>query len=128
MEKIILKFSVQHSFDLLSKLVVTLTMDDEGKQYIVKREGMLNIRHFPESEGPTQNLPKRIMTAFTESAIDKILSKDEIPNESGMMVLDGCNYEIAITKGNTTKVYSADDVSVETYSLLRYLASWCRKQ
>ena len=52
MEKIVLKFSVQHSFDLLSKLVVTLTMDDKGKQYIVKREGMLNIRHFPESERP----------------------------------------------------------------------------
>ena len=72
-------------------------------------------------------LPKRVMKAFTESAIDKILSKDEIPNESGMMVLDGYDYTIVISKGNITKEYYADDCSIETYPHLRYLASWYRR-
>jgi hypothetical protein len=68
------------------------------------------------------------MTAFSENAINKILAKDEIPNESGIMVLDGYNYEITISKGEVTKEYEADDASIETYRLLRYLASWCRKK
>ena len=73
-------------------------------------------------------LPKRVLDAFTENAINKILSKDEIPNESGMLVLDGNHYEIKITKGNLRKEYNADEVSIETYPLLRYLASWYRRQ
>ena len=72
--------------------------------------------------------PASIVKELTENAIDRILSKDEIPNESGMMVLDGNSYEITITKGNIRKVYSADDASIETYPLLRYLASWCRRR
>ena len=60
--------------------------------------------------------------------INKILSKDEIPNESGMMVLDGNSYEIKISKGGICKEYDADDASIETYTLLRYLASWYRHQ
>ena len=68
------------------------------------------------------------MKAFTEHAINKILSKDEIPNESGMMILDGNSYEIVIAKGSLRKQYDADDASIETYPLLRYLASWYRRQ
>ena len=44
------------------------------------------------------------------------------------MVLDGNHYEITITKGKVKKEYYADDASIETYPLLRYLASWCRRQ
>jgi hypothetical protein len=73
-------------------------------------------------------LPKRVLDAFTENAINKILSKDEIPNESGMMVLDGNSYDIVITKGSLRKEYWADEASIETYPLLRYLASWYRHQ
>ena len=73
-------------------------------------------------------IPKRVLNAFTESAINKILEKDEIPNESGMMVLDGYSYDITITKGNVRKEYCANDVTIETYPLLRYLASWCRRR
>ena len=72
-------------------------------------------------------LPKRVLDVFTENAINKILSKDEIPNESGMMVLDGNSYEIKISKGGICKEYDADDASIETYPLLRYLASWYRR-
>jgi len=43
-----------------------------------------------------------------------------------MIVLDGYSYYIIIRKGNLTKDYFADDSSIETYPLLRYLASWIR--
>jgi hypothetical protein len=62
------------------------------------------------------------LEAFTENEINKILSKDEIPNESGMMVLDGYHYEITITKGDISKVYYADETNIQTYPLLRHLA------
>ena len=103
-------------------MVVVLTLDQTGKRYKAKldNENLGNQKELPP-------LPKRVLTAFTENAINKILSKDEIPNEFGMMVLDGYSYEITITKGDVCKEYSADDVSIETYPLLRYLASWCRR-
>ena len=103
--------------------MVTLTLDENGKSYKAKlKKGFLR----GQEELPA--IPKRVLTAFTKSAINKILEKDEIPNESGMMVLDGYSYEITITKGDVTKEYDADDASIETYPLLRYLASWCKKQ
>ena len=102
---------------------VVLTIDEKGKNYKAKLEnGILG----EQEELPP--LPKRVLDAFTESAINKILSKDEIPNESGWMVLDGNHYEIRITKGNLRKEYFADDASIETYPLLRYLASWYRRR
>ena len=123
MEKIVLKFSAQHCFNLLSSLVVTLTLDENGKSYKAKLE-----KGFLKEQEELPAIPKRVLTAFTKSAINKILEKDEIPNDSGMMVLDGYSYEITITKGDVTKEYDADDASIETYPLLRYLASWSRKQ
>ncbi len=104
-------------------MVVVLTLDEKGKNYRAK---LGNELLGEKKELPP--LPKRILNAFTENAIDKILSKDEIPNESGMMVLDGNHYEITITKGKVKKEYYANDASIETYPLLRYLASWCRRR
>lgn len=130
MEKITLKFSITPSLFPANGMVVVLTLDEKGKGYMVKSDNSLGgldnslsgqMKEFPP-------IPKRVLDAFTENAIDRILSKDEIPNESGMMVLDGNSYEITITKGNIRKVYSADDASIETYPLLRYLASWCRRR
>jgi len=122
MEKISLEFSAQHSLSALSNIIVVITLDETGKSYTAEKTNELlgNKEKLP-------SLPKRVMNAFTENAINKILSKDEIPNESGMMVLDGNHYEITITKGNVKKEYYANDVEIETYPLLRYLASWCRR-
>lgn len=130
MEKIVLKFSAQHCFNVLSSLTVTLSMDEKGKQFSIENHNPFAELN-PELQGIQEDkpeLPKRVLTSFTESAINKILAKDEIPNESEMIVLDGYSYEISITKGEVTKEYDADDASIETYPLLRYLASWCRKQ
>lgn len=105
MEKIVLKFSVQHCFNMLSSLCVTLTMDENGKQFSIENYNPFAELN-PELQGIQEDkpeLPKRVMTAFTESSINKILAKDEIPNESEMMVLDGYSYEISITKGEVTK-------------------------
>ena len=130
MEKITLKFSVTPSLFPANGMVVVLTLDEKGKGYTAKYDnsvgGLDNSLSGQKKELPP--IPKRVLDAFTENAIDRILSKDEIPNESGMMVLDGNSYEITITKGNIRKVYSADDASIETYPLLRYLASWCRRR
>ncbi len=123
MEKIELKYSATPSLFPLNGVVVTMTLDEKGKSYKATFE---NIFLGEQEELPP--LPKRVLDAFTENAIDKILSKDEIPNESGMVVLDGHHYEIAITKGKEKKEYYADDASIETYPLLRYLASWCRRK
>ena len=123
MDKIELKFSATPSMCPLNGVVVVLILDENGKYYKAKLENELLGEHIKLSP-----LPKRVLDAFTESAINKILSKDEIPNESGMMVLDGNSYEITINKGGITKEYNADDVSIETYPLLRYLASWYRKK
>lgn len=130
MDKIQLKFSITPSLFPANGMVVVLTLDEKGKGYTAKYDnslgGLDNSLSGQKKEFPP--VPKRVLDAFTENAIDSILSKDEIPNESGMMVLDGNSYEITITKGNIRKVYSADDASIETYPLLRYLASWCRRR
>ena len=130
MENITLKFTACHPFNILSRQTVVLTMDESGKHYSIEFDNMLaQLKADMDGEEFEQpELPKRVVTAFTENAIKKILSKDEIPNVSGMMVLDGFSYEITISKGDLTKEYFADDASIETYPLLRYLASWCRKQ
>lgn len=120
MEKIKLKFSATPSLLPTNGVVVVLTLDEKGKSYKAKRN---TISFFGEQE-ELPPLPKRVLDAFTENAINEILSKDEIPNESGMVVLDGNHYEIKITNGGICKEYYADDVSIETYPLLRYLASW----
>ena len=123
MKKIRLKFSVTPSLFPGNSVVVVLTLDDKGKNYKAKFEN-----DFIGEQKELSPLPKRVLDAFTENAINKILSKDEIPNASGMMVLDGNHYEITITKGDLRKEYDADDVSIETYPLLRYLASWYKGQ
>lgn len=122
MEKIRIKFSVTPSLFPANSMVVVLTLDEKGKSYKVKCEDLMGT----QKELPP--IPKRVLKAFTESAVNKILSKDEIPNESGMMVLDGYSYDITITKGGIKKEYYANDVTIETYPLLRYLASWCRRR
>ena len=123
MEKIELKFSATPSLFPGNGVVVDLTLDEKGKSYKVKLGN-----DFIGEQKELAPLPKRVLDAFTENAINKILSKDEIPNESGMMVLDGNHYEITITKGNIRKKYNANDASIETYPLLRCLASWCRRR
>ena len=123
MDKIKIKFSATPSLFPSNGMVVVLTLDEKGKSYKAKMgNGFLG-----EQKGLSP-LPKRVLDAFTENAINKILSKDEIPNESGMEVLDGNHYEIKITKGNLRKEYWANDASIETYPLLRYLASWYRRK
>ena len=130
MEKIKLKFSVTPSLFLTNGLVVVLTLDEKGKSYKAKYDNPLGefAKELSEEQKELSPLPKRVLAAFTENAINKILSKDEIPNESGEMVLDGNHYEITITKGKVKKEYYANDVEIETYPLLRYLASWCRRR
>jgi DNA-binding response OmpR family regulator len=119
-----LEFSATPSLFPGNGVIVVLTLDEKGKSYKAKRN---TISFFGEQE-ELPPIPKRVLDAFTENAIDKILSKDEIPNESGMVVLDGNHYEITITKDDLRKEYDADDASIETYPLLRYLASWYRRQ
>ena len=121
MDKIKLKFSATPSLFPGNSMVVVLTLDEKGKSYKAKRENLL------EKQEVVSPLPKRVLNAFTENAINRILSKDEIPNESGFEVLDGNHYEITITKGYIRKKYDANEVEIETYPLLRYLASWCKK-
>lgn len=123
MEKIKLEFSTRHSLIVSSSMVVVMTLDETGKNYSAK---FVNVLSRKQEELPP--LPKRVLESFTENAINKILSKDEIPNESVFDVLDGNSYEITITKGGVRKDYYADDASIETYPLLRYLASWCRRR
>ena len=122
MEKIKIKFSAQHSLIVSGSVVVDMTLDEKGKNYKVKCDDRMG------NQKEVRPIPKRVLKAFTESAINKILSKDEIPNESGFEVLDGYSYDITITKGNVRKEYYANDVTIETYPLLRYLASWCRRR
>ena len=123
MEKITVEFSASPSLSPSEGVVVVLTLDDKGKSYNVKHEKIISL----EEQKELRPLPKRVLKAFTEAAINKILSKDEIPNESGMAVLDGSSYHIRITKGGLCKEYDADDASIETYPLLKSLASWCRR-
>lgn len=127
MEKIELKFSATSSLCPSNGVVVILTLDEKGKSYSAKKEeGVFNSLLGGHKE--LSPLPKRVLDAFTENTINKILSKDVIPNDSGMMVLDGNSYNIVINKGSLRKEYWADEVSIETYHLLRYLASWYRRQ
>ena len=130
MEKIKLEFSAIHSLNHFDSVNVVMTLDETGKNYTVGYDDqvaeIMNMVSEKLEELPP--LPKRVLDAFTENAINKILSKDEIPNESGMMVLDGNHYDIKITKGSLRKEYDADDVTIETYPLLRYLASWNRRR
>lgn len=122
MKKTKLMFSVAHSLFPANGVVVVLTLDEKGKSYKAKCEDIMgNQKNLPP-------IPKRVLNAFSERAINKILSKDEIPNESGFEVLDGNSYDITITKGGVKKEYYANDVTIETYPLLRYLASWCRRK
>ena len=129
MEKIKLKFSVTPSLFPGNGMVVIMTLDEKGKSYKVKKEDFMEKYGLGLSEKKKElpPLPKRVLNAFTESAINKILSKDEITNESDYVVLDGNHYQITITKGKVKKKYDANDVSIERYPLLRYLASWCKK-
>ena len=130
MEKIKLEFSATPSLFPTSGIVVVLTLDEKGKNYTVGYDDRLTeiMNKVSEKLEELPPLPKRVLNAFTENAINKILSKDEIPNDSGMMVLDGNSYNIVINKGSLRKEYWADEVSIETYHLLRYLASWYRRQ
>ena len=130
MEKIKLEFSAQHSLNIFDSVDVVMTLDETGKSYTVGYDDRLTeiFNKLSEKMEELPPLPKRVLDAFTENAINKILSKDEIPNESDMMVLDGHHYEIKITKGGICKEYDADDLSIETYPLLRYLASWNRRR
>ena len=130
MEIIKLEFSVTPSLFPSNGIVVVMTIDETGKSYKVAFNNSFEefTNELSNNQKELPPLPKRVLKAFTENAINKILSKDEIPNESGMMVLDGHHYEITITKGDVKKEYYADDASIETYPLLRYLASWCRRQ
>ena len=122
MEKIKIKFSAKHSLIVSDSVFVVMTLDEKGKSYKVKCEDLMG------SKKELPPIPKRVLNAFTENAVNKILLKDEIPNESGFEVLDGYSYDITITKGNVRKEYYANDVTIETYPLLRYLASWCRRR
>ena len=122
MEKIKLEFSAQNSLVVSDSVVVVMTLDEKGKSYKAKCEDLMG------NKKELRPMPKRVLNAFTENAVNKILSKDEIPNESGFEVLDGYSYDITITKGNVRKEYYANDVTIETYPLLRYLASWCRRR
>lgn len=133
MEKIIFEFSASPCLYPTNGVNVIMTLDETGKNYTIESNNLfadLTKELFEKQEEKQEeqpSLPKRVLDAFTENAINKILSKDEIPNESGMVVLDGNNYEIKITKGDICKEYDADDASIETYPLLRYLASWYKK-
>ena len=130
MEKIKLEFSAQNSLNIFDSVNVVMTLDETGKNYTVGYDDRFSeiMNKISEKQKELPSLPKRVLDAFTENAINKILSKDEIPNESGKVVLDGYSYEITITIGSICKKYVADDVNIETYPLLRYLASWYRHQ
>ena len=130
MEKIKIKFSVTPSLFPSNGMVVVLTLDEKGKSYKAKYDNPLGelAKELSENKKELPPVPQRVLNAFTESAINRILSKDEIPNESGFEVLDGNHYEITITKGQVRKEYYANDAEIETYPLLRYLASWCRRR
>ena len=131
MEKITLKFSGSGIIVHFPEYTVVLTMDETGKHSFLEVPDDENLSEIiPDYDGGPMivELPKRVMKAFTERAIDRILSKDEISADLDMIVLDGNSYTIVITKGDLTKEYDANDCSIETYPLLRYLASWYRRE
>lgn len=134
MEKIIFEFSASPCLYPTKGVNVIMTLNEKGKNYTIESNNLFAdltkelFEKLEEKQEEQPSLPKRVLDAFTENAINKILSKDEIPNESGMVVLDGNSYEIKITKGDICKEYDADDASIETYPLLRYLASWYKNK
>ena len=87
MKKIQLKFSITPSLFPANGMVVVLTLDEKGKGYTVKSDNPLGelANCLSEKKKELPPIPKRVLDAFTENAIDRILLKDEIPNESGMM-------------------------------------------
>ena len=109
MEKIKLEFSTQNSLVVSDSVIVVMTLDEKGKNYKVKYEDLMG------NKKELRPIPKRVLNAFTESAINKILEKDEIPNESGMMVLDGYSYDITISKGGIKKEYYGSPVNLCVY-------------
>lgn len=118
MEKIELKFLVTRPLTICCLINEDGSLPIEGLVLRIDETG----KHVP------RQLPKRVAKAFTRSAIDKILSKDDIPSLNGeVFVLDGIEYSITIKKGDVVKDYLADDCSINTYPLLRFLASWYRK-
>ena len=106
MEKIKLKFSVTPSLFPGNGMVVIMTLDEKGKSYKVKKEDFMekNGLGLSEKKKELPPLPKRVLNAFTESAINKILSKDEITNESDYVVLDGNHYQITITMNRVNMI------------------------
>lgn len=116
---------------------VILTLDENGKHFEIDRSECIRFdielnKKFQEKLGciqpVTPNIPKRILKAFTASAVSKILEKDEIPSNPEIAILDGGSYDIVITKGSCRKEYHCGDDSIDTYPLLRYLASWYNKK
>lgn len=121
---ITLKFHYNYGLGVVMTQDLILTLDETGKHCSLEAEYDLDI---PEDLPIDEIVPKRIMRAFTAPAVLKIFAKDEIPNETeNVIALDGDSYDITITVGTETKEYHADDFSVETYPLLRYIASWYR--
>lgn len=115
---------------------IVLTIDEEGNKNATVT------RSFSGEEEPGEEAPQRLLKTLTKSAVEKILSIDDIPYmvqpstaeiDEGQIIddyvsyMDGYSYDITITKDEITKEYHADDCSVKTYPLLRYLASWFRR-
>lgn len=120
---------------------IVLTIDEEGNKNATVT------RSLSMSEKTGDQPPQRLLKTLTKSAVEKILYKDDIPYSEqpspleivdhlindGNLFIDGeiffANYfyHITITKDEITKVYDADDSSIKTYPLLRYLASWFRR-
>ena len=74
MEKIKLEFSATPSLFPTNGIVVVLTLDEKGKSYKAKWENeIFNSLLGEHKELPP--LPKRVLDAFTENAINKILSR-----------------------------------------------------
>ncbi len=122
MDKIKIRFSGECMNPDSFNPIVVLTLDDSGKNVSFEQPEFFFI--FSEKSLKGLELPQKIMDEFTQSAISEILSKDEIPNESGDIILDGYTYNIEITCGDVKKEYYANDVEILTYPFLRDLASW----
>lgn len=124
-----ISFTGHYHVSLMDTPTIVLTMDEEGyKEASVEHDSLIFILKAAISDREAdQKPPVRLMRAFTESAVEMILAKDEIPDELDYRIDDGYSYKIIITKDEITKEYHADDSSVKTYPLLKYLASWSRR-
>lgn len=132
MEQITLRFRGMPSLQVMLPIYeVVLKLDEKGKYAIMEIDEDSyypeDIKHEFGKSRPVE-LPKRVMKAFSERVINKILSMEELPDADNSFVLDGSSYTIVITKGDLTKEYNANDCTIETYPLLRYLASWYRRE